>query len=56
MGGYLEASNLWRSSGTLSYTSEEGLDGKRLDLAIVAADRGLSRRKARRIIDLGGHI
>lgn len=28
--------------------------GKRLDLAIVAANIGLSRRKARRIIDLGG--
>ncbi len=30
------------------------LVGKRLDLAIVAADLGLSRRKVRKIIDLGG--
>ncbi|MFW7381244.1 MAG: RluA family pseudouridine synthase [Oligoflexus sp.] len=30
------------------------MQGKRLDLAIVAANIGLSRRKARRIIDLGG--
>lgn len=30
------------------------MQGKRLDLAIVAAKIGMSRRKARRIIDLGG--
>jgi len=30
------------------------LDGMRLDLAIVAADIGLSRRRIRAIIDIGG--
>ena len=38
----------------VKFTVDETLSGKRLDIAILEADVGLSRRKAKAVIDVGG--